>query len=373
MSRRIPIDVLLLCVSCTASTGCNDGGGVASSAEAHRRQVPTVMQADDKSLPAKASDEASVRIQKHDFGLARPSELLKHSFRIRNDRSQPWTFKLIHSSCACTVTRPDRPEVAPGAEVEVELVYRTEAKNTDARHRVGLEFTEASAPFIWLEVAARVREPLSVFPAEVNFPRLGRGKTAEQFFEVHNYGERAVRLSPIQSSVPWLSASFISVPTNAGPDQPRQVWRVTIKADTQQVSSSGRHEGQLDIQTDDPSLGGKAIPVHLHVTALAEAVPAQMFFGGVVVGKPAVHKVLLRFALNAEPSEAAEITLRHDLGERLQLACQRTSPGNWELVGTLTLAEDQAGAFVEGKIGVDFKNSELTPLQLPVFARGRRP
>ncbi len=324
-----------------------------------------------KDLPAKAMDDTSL-VDRHDFGMVRPNDKLQHSFRLKNTSSTPWTFKLFHTSCLCTVTRPSAPCVAPGKEADVELVYRTESKNTDARHRVGVEFAEADAPFIWLEVQARVREPLSVFPEVLSFPRVGRGKSPEQSFEVHNYGDRDVGLGTIECMAPWLSAASFAVPITGGPNQPRQVWRVMVRAATDRLGS-GRHVGHLQVRTDDSSLGAKLVSAELYLSALVEAVPAQMFFGGVEANKPATHKVLLRFAANAEPAEPADITLRHDLGDHLLLTCTRESPGNWTLAGTLNLNGEPAGAFMEGKIDVAFKNPELSSLELPVFARVRQP
>src|SRR5262249_12525280 len=156
---------------------------------------------------------------------------LSRRFTITNDSGSQWTLARLHNDCACTAGQPRAEEVAPGDRMEVDVDYTARPSNLDDRRRVGLEFAEAAAPLVWLEIRACIRARISVCPPR---PTLvpARGDHAESSFEIHNCTGQDVHLLAVGSSTPWLTARP-PVPLTPGDRAwARQVWRVVVEAKT---------------------------------------------------------------------------------------------------------------------------------------------
>jgi uncharacterized protein DUF1573 len=144
------------------------------------------------STDPQATVEATGDTLGHDFGLVQPGEKVSHRFAVRNDSPKTWTFQRFHVNCSCTVGQASAPAVLPGKTEYVEVLFTAPAAQIDERRKVGVQFAEDHAPFLWLEVSARVRDPICVMPPQFVFNRIGHGRTVEGTFEVHNYEDRDI-------------------------------------------------------------------------------------------------------------------------------------------------------------------------------------
>jgi hypothetical protein len=342
--------------------GCSNSGAV-------ERPVNAAIPQESSSLTP--ADTASKLVLQHDFGLLKPSSKVTHRFTIRNDSDIRWTFVKFHTSCACTVTHTAAPYVDAGQSVEVEVEYKAPAANVTERRHVGVQFLEAPAPFFWLEVKAVVRHAISMFPAELNFLRVGRGQQSEQSFEVHNFSNEDVTMQAIKPTVPWLTATFLPIEPSGEP-RPRQGWRVLVHPKTDGLAS-GRHQGFLEVRTNSSETPVSRIPVNLHLTAPVEAIPAQMFFGNVTAGVEAKYRLLLRFTPDAIPADENVVELAHDVGEQMRVTCSKKDGGNWQIAATLTAPEKDGEKFIEGKLTIKFKQGNLAAIEVPVYAKVNNP
>src|SRR5262249_531687 len=130
--RRDSISALVCLVACGCAPSSRPSG-----------EVTAIVPAKEKTLT-------------YDFGVVRPGESRTHRFRVRNTGTTPWSFRAFHRDCSCMVTRSSSATIAPGAEEEVEVSYTAPGQVADQRRRVGVEFAGPGAPFLWLEVVARV-------------------------------------------------------------------------------------------------------------------------------------------------------------------------------------------------------------------------
>src|SRR5262249_14917793 len=102
--------------------------------------------------PAQPWEGRPARVLEEDVGLVRHGQKVRRRFIITNDSSSKWTLARLHNGCgACTAARPLTEEVPPGASMAVDVDYTARPFNLDDRRRVGVEFAEADAPFVWLE------------------------------------------------------------------------------------------------------------------------------------------------------------------------------------------------------------------------------
>jgi Protein of unknown function (DUF1573) len=322
-------------------------------------------------VQARLGEGKPTRVLEADVGLLRHGQKVRRRFTITNDSGSKWTLARLHNDCACTAGRPLTEEVSPGASMEVDVDYVARPFNVDDRRRVGIEFAEAAAPFVWLEIRACIRAPISVFPPRPTIVP-ARQDNPESSFEIHNCTGHDVRLLCVRSSTPWLTARP-PVPIARG-DQAwaRQIWRVVVEAKTDGLPV-GRHQAQIDIQTDCPEAPVTPVVLDLDLRGPVEASPGQLAFGAISPGARAKRRVLLRYATEGTPPGHPHVSLSHNLGEQLQVSYAATSATVGELSAVLTPSKKAAGGELRGLVVVTFGGSDLLPLEIPVSATVQQP
>jgi hypothetical protein len=301
-------------------------------------------------------------------GLVQHGEKVRRRFTITNDSRTKWTLARLHNDCACTAARPRTEEVAPGGSMAVDVDYTARPSNLDDRRRVGVEFAEADAPFVWLEIRACIRAPISVFPPRPTIVPARRDHR-ECSFEIHNCTGQDVHLLRVRSSTRWLTARP-PVPVARGDQaRARQIWRVVVEAKTDGLPT-GRHQGQIEIHTDCPEARVTPVPLELDLRGPVQASPGQLAFGAISPGAPAKRRVLLRYATKGAPPG---LSVSHNLGEQLQVDYAAMSATVGVLSAVLTPSEKAAGGELKGLVVVTFGGSDLLPLEIPVSATVQQP
>ncbi len=326
---------------------------------------------DAPDVQARPWEGKPTRVLEADVGLVRPGQKVSRRFTITNDSRSTWTLARLHNDCACTAGQPRAEEVSPGDSMEVDVDYTARPSNLDERRRVGLEFAEAAAPFVWLEIRACIRAPISVFPLRPTIVPARRDH-GENSFEIHNCTGQDVHLLAVRPSTPWLTAR---PPVPIAPsDQPwtRQIWRVVVEAKTDGLPA-GRHQAQIDIQTDCPEAPVTPVPLELDLRGPVEAAPGQLAFGTISPGAPAKRKVLLRYATEGTSPGPRHVSISHNLGEQLQVSYAALSATVGELSAVLTPSEKAAAGDLKGLVVVTFGGNDLLPLEIPVSATVQQP
>ena len=279
-----------------------------------------------------------------------------------NTTGTPWTFAKLIPSCSCTVASTSAPTIAPGATETVEVQYKAPSGNGDDRRKVGVQFAEANSPTFWLEVAARVRQPISFFPEAVALSQVGKD-VIESFFEVHNYTKELVRLDPPRCSDPWLEAEIRPIEVTS--PVVKQAWRVVVRATTQGLKP-GKHVGEVLISEAGTGFR-KAVPVEVDLIAPVRPVPTRLFFGSLERGKPVEKKVALLLSSDLPTLAPADIQIKHDLGAQMVVDSVASSTARLEIRATLTPAANAARE-INGVIDLTFRDPTLPPISIPVIA-----
>lgn len=129
----------------------------------------------------------TVNDTKHDFGVLEPGQSVTHIFSYRNTSNHSLTVAQVLTPCACTVTRTNTSCIRPGENLELEVVFRAPSGNRNERKRIGVQFTEAEAPYLEFELSALVRPPISANPSTVSLGRLARGHRVTASFDLSDY------------------------------------------------------------------------------------------------------------------------------------------------------------------------------------------
>jgi hypothetical protein len=321
----------------------------------------------------KVSKSAS-RIQQHFFGILRPTSQASHTFLIHNDSVSTWTFQRLHTSCSCVITKPSFQSIAPRANGELKVTYQAPRQSSDHHTRVGIEFAEPDAPVLWFELAAKVRQPVSVFPSSLSIPRVGRGQSTEQVIELYNYTADNIDLLSLVPKDSWITAKAVPIPiTNQSGDDderigsPRQMWRIVVRADTTDLKV-GRHLSHLVIHTSAQCQLTTTLPIDMTITPPVEAIPAQLFFGTVPGASSVPLSFLLEFADETAALDLTEVTCGA-IGNPLEIVVQRLSSKRRRVTATLHTGPTAPGSIIEVALEVHFRESSLPRMSIPIYAR----
>jgi Protein of unknown function (DUF1573) len=351
-----PNVVILALLSLTFILGCNDQ---VSSPESYR----TVR---DQTSNAAENDRSGQKLITHDFGVLRPAQSVTHTYVIDNDGTTNWTIAAIDRTCLCTVVNADKQMARPGEQFNLTVAYRSPDKNVNDVRRLQVRFQEPNAPKVDLIVKAMTREPLSLSPAVLRFPKIGRGVNVDAFVELENFGDEEFEHISVTSSAPWLSVSHVSA-TPIGEHPPRQSWRLVLKAATTDLQS-GTHEASVSVSLLPSSPPLATLPVELVVASPIEAVPSRLFLGEIDPNVPVKFSVLLHFAAGSAPSNESDLHLTHNLGPELTLQCTSQGTLGWVITGDYRPAIAKTDRSVSGMLTVAFSNSKLPKLTIPVDA-----
>ncbi len=306
--------------------------------------------------------------QEHQFGVVHIGETVRHQFKIVNTGTSLWKFAGITTSCTCTASKVSSPTIEPGATGVVELTYKAPAVALDDRKIVVVRFAQPEAPVISLTVVAKVRESLNVSKKVIEFLQVGRGKSVEEFVEVENFTKEDLTPPKVSSLSAWLDASLEPIRVKAGPDEPRQAWRMAVHVRTDGLEP-GSHRGQITLEAVDTALH-QVVDLSIGIMSPVAVIPPQMFFGSVAFGETARSKVLLRFAPDRVVSGRDAIRVKHDLGDRVKLELSRSSDRFWVLSASFT--PTNIDALIEGRVEISFADDSLPTLIVPMRALSTR-
>jgi len=60
-----------------------------------------------------------------DFGQVKESEVLKHTFVLKNESEKTLTIKDVNTSCGCTASKVEKKILLPGESTQIEVRFKT--------------------------------------------------------------------------------------------------------------------------------------------------------------------------------------------------------------------------------------------------------
>ncbi len=313
----------------------------------------------------------SVITLRHDFGLVRPGEVLRHTFKVSNSSESVWTLKEIKTTCSCTITTASSETIAPGGSTSFNARFRMPGSSGDRTYSMTVLFAEPSAPTVEIIGVAIVRDRLVCTPSEVSFASLEPGNKASTQFEVFNYDDLDWKALKLEADASWITANasmITQIDSNVADGEPhaRQAWRVSVGCNTSGLKP-GRYKARLSVSpAKRPSQPGRTVTVQARVVSPVSAVPDRLFFGKVVVGRTATAKIALHFAQGSTPSSPDSVRITHTLGSSLEYEWLRDTDSFWLLGAHLTPSAHSR--ILEGSIVLSFADGKLPDLTIPVSA-----
>jgi hypothetical protein len=306
----------------------------------------------------------------YDFGVLRPNQKATHRFSIPNTSAFTWNLAGMQHTCNCTASRPLSQSVCPGETMDIDVEYTAPGFTKNDARQVGVEFAEDNVPYYWLKIRATVHEPIAASPAALFVETHVVGPVSRENLTISNYMEHNVRQPEILCSAPWLTADLQPAAVIQEQFPARQAWQARVSIDTAKLER-GVHQAQIEIRTDDPEVPRKVIPVELTFERQLEIVPREIAFGSLAPGTVATRKLLLKLAPDASSLHPADVTIEHNLGQALTVACREVSSRVLELSATASVPEAAEQKKLRGTIRLTFSEDSFGPVEIPVSAGAR--
>lgn len=280
----------------------------------------------------------------HDFGEIREGENVKHAFRFRNTGAEPVTISRVQASCGCTAALASAETIAPGAEGEIGVEFRSKGHPGRANKAITVYSNDPEQPQRRLALKGVVRADAELDPPFLNWGPIRQGQ--ERRDRVRLRLEPGIEVKGVDSSSPLLAAEaaeedgarFVRLALSAeaplGPFAARVAVRTTSETRPElTLAVNARLQGDAEVTPEGISFGavrlgaqerrtvriqhldGKAFSI-LGVTTtsptiLAEAEP---------VGPPGAYEIVVRNAVaDAQGSIRGEVRVRTDLPKQPEI------------------------------------------------------
>jgi hypothetical protein len=352
---------VVLSVATSTMGGC--GRATGSSDSADKAALKQAAAAAKGVRVEEVEGEANAVRLEHDFGILRPPAPVQHRFAITNSGAGVWSVQKIVNTCGCTAVDLSSPTIAPHKTESITIAYRPGTRSHDDRKNIAVLFSGANAPTVILSIKAKVREPMTVLPQELAFLQLGKGQSREVSFEIQNYSDRVWAGVAVRPTVGWLSVSSAEVHLPATEGLPRQVWRVTVRADATELAAR-EHRTAIVAQAAGQADVRQEIPVYATVASPVDAIPGQFFFGSMRVRDKQARTITLRFSQDSIPTTVDSVVLEHNVGKALRLAWLQTAGDSWRLAATLNAEPDLELA--GRQVTIRFSHPVMPSLAIPV-------
>lgn len=190
MTRQIASAVLLLHIVPLL------GARAAPTAETAVAEAPAV--------PRILCEEATFN-----FGERDATEVVEHSFLIRNVGNAPLVISKVKPGCGCTVTSWRTKTLAAGESSELTSKLRLKGMRGKQKKSITVESNDPKRPRLYLSLAGSVSTALYLDPSYANFGALGRDQVKSETIKLVSRTP-GVKITGVNKGKPdWLTVKIL--------------------------------------------------------------------------------------------------------------------------------------------------------------------
>lgn len=120
----------------------------------------------------------------HEFGSKPNTDVVEHSFVLRNTGGKPLDIMHVRTNCGCTVAEPESRTIAPGASTRLPTELRLHGRQGRQNIAIYVQSTDPEQPVLTLRMRGEARSLLSVNPRHVSFGRVSGERSETRLIRV---------------------------------------------------------------------------------------------------------------------------------------------------------------------------------------------
>lgn len=214
---------------------------------------------------------AEVSHLEHDFGTLSLAATGEHRFTVRNVGTAPLRLQAGETSCKCTVSRIEHPEIPPGGATDVLVRWKGLDEPGPYRQTAVILTNDPGRPRIILSLVGKMIVAVQLKPAELVFSQIASTQRTIGQVRLYSYQKPEISISRWQNvgngaagqvECRWepLSAAMLEEEPDA---LAGQLIEVTIKPGL----PSGPFEQTIRLTTDDPLAPSLDLPIRGYVVS----------------------------------------------------------------------------------------------------------
>jgi len=142
------LSLVLLLLAGLAFTACEQEAGTETqeAAEAGATAENATPTPGTEPSPAEGKDEAKLPVTKitfteesHNFGKIKEGDVVSHTFKFKNEGSNPLVIKNVKPSCGCTTPEWTKDPIGPGKDGVIKVSFDSKGKPGVANKSVTVE------------------------------------------------------------------------------------------------------------------------------------------------------------------------------------------------------------------------------------------
>lgn len=202
-----------------------------------------------------------------DFGTAREGEMVTHRFILMNRGKGLLRLQRLHSTCGCTVSRPDSMEIPGGEAVSVEVRLDLTGRTGPQEQRVQVFSNDPRTPVLDLMLIGTSLPEVEVEPRVVNFQRIDPEAPPTATISVRSTTDRPLHITGLRTQRDLLELTQEVLEEN-------REYRIALTPKA--GAASGHFSDSLEILTDHPASGSIRVVVLWQVTPPMSVSPATL-------------------------------------------------------------------------------------------------
>ena len=150
----------------------------------------------------------AVDSEKHNFGVMDSKASGKHNFILTNKGTAPLRISEGQSTCKCTVSKLEKPEIPPGESAKVTIQWKGKGFFGSFSEDAVIVTNDPQWPRLVLTIEGRVTAAVRAVPAELVFSRLTAGEPETAAVRVFGYRAETLQLTGYELTDPQTADHF---------------------------------------------------------------------------------------------------------------------------------------------------------------------
>lgn len=216
----------------------------------------------------------------YDFGAARDTNTVEHTFILRNEGDAPVTIDHVRTTCGCTTNTLKEKTIAPGGQEDLSVRLVLRGQRGQQRKGIYVHSNDPHSP-LRLEISGQVQADVELAPATLYFGSVERGATNEALVKVICHLETPLRVTGLETN----EAGFCRVTLDQLEEGKR--YEVRGRLVPEALPASGPFRGKVALLTDSAARPRIEITAGGFVQREISVVPSELIlptaFGPTVV------------------------------------------------------------------------------------------
>ncbi|MBI4830462.1 MAG: DUF1573 domain-containing protein [Candidatus Lindowbacteria bacterium] len=295
----------------------------------------------------------------HDFGSLTAGQVVKHTFRFRNEGDATLIIGEVKSTCGCTGTLLSKNEIPPGEYGDIEVTFTSGNSSGQKKKAIYVPSNDPQQPKVEIYIIAKVVVPVELRPMSLYWLS-EKGQPSARIVELLHEPDVKLSVTKLELASPAFKASV----------QPKKSadtrgYDIVIKYDG--TLPVGEHKETLTILTDNPNYSKLDVQIRCRVLGAVKTVPDVVALGVIKDGALPPVRTVRVYSTGQKSFEITEVKSSNPL-LKVEFS-KETIPNSYQVKVSL-VAKPPVGAFSE-KLLIQTNDPEQRSLQIPVYAHVR--